>query len=684
MYRWTQQEGTPWPLGASWCPEEKQFNLALHAPFADCVQILFYSAGDQGSPVHVVPLDPLVNRSWSTWHCRLDASVVADKGIVYYAYQVRNPGQPGSDWDKVLLDPFARSVFFPAAFDRVAACRPGSNAGRAPLGHLPMPDSAFDWGNSVAPRHESDLVVYELHVKGFTMRDPSVPAAHRGTYLGIVDKVPYLKDLGVTAIELLPVYQFDPTEGNYWGYNPLNFFSPVEAYASVKGQQFNEFRQMVKALHDAGIEVFLDVVYNHTTEGNFNGPTYSFRGIANNDYYMMTEDRRNYWDASGTGNSLCATEPIVRRLVLESMRFWVNEMHVDGFRFDLATVLTRTDAGGVSTEQSLIHEIDSEPVLSGVRLIAEPWDTGGGAAGYELGQSWPGHPWRQWNGSYRDVVRQFVKSDPGLINTLITRIYGSDDLFPDSPGSSRRAFQSVNFLTCHDGFSLYDLVSYNDKHNQANGENNRDGNNSNLSWNCGWEGDPAPTDVQALRRRQVRNFFTLLMLSNGTPMFCAGDEFLNTQQGNNNPYNQDNTTTWLDWSLQQKNQDIYRFFQQMVSFRKAHPSIGPGRFWRSRVSWHGTEGAPDSGADSRSLAFFLDGSSLADDDLYVMANAYWEPLTFRIQQGRAGEWLLVVDTSAAAPDDFREASKRVAVTTLDYTVAARTVVVLLRPRQATI
>ena len=675
-YRWTTIEGTAVPLGLT--RVANQLNLSLYAPDADQVQLLLYSDEDYETPALVIPLDPMVHKSWTSWHCRLDADLIASKSVKYYAYQVRNPGQPGTDWDKILLDPLARSSLFPtgARSRRRLPTRLQRRQGAARAPRSAPPGRAPDarTRGPAAPRGgPPDLRDAR---QGLHPTDLSIPAAHRGTYLGVIDKIPYLQDLGVTAIELLPVYQYDPGERNYWGYSPLNFFSPVAAYASEKDCEVAEFRQMVKALHDHGIEVFLDVVYNHTPEGDFRGPNYSFRGIANNAYYMMARDEKDYWDASGTGNSLCSAEPVVRRMILDSMRLWVTEMGVDGFRFDLATVLTRTDDGEIDESHALIYEINGEPAFANVRLISEAWDAAGG---YDLGVAWPGLRWQQWNGKYRDLVRQFVKGDAGQVNELMTRIYGSSDLFPDDPVNARRAYQSVNFLTCHDGFCLYDLVSYDEKHNQANGENNQDGSDNNLSWNCGFEGDPAPDDVVALRHRQVRNFLAILLVSNGTPMFCAGDEFLNTQGGNNNPYNQDNETTWLNWSLLSKNQDNYQFFKRMIAFRKRHPSICTGRFWRSRVSWYGTQGAVDSSWDSRTLAFYLDGAAIPDDDLYVLINAYWQPLPFRIQQGQPGQWYRVVDTAAA--DSVRDDKDLVAIDGLDYQAQARSVVVLIRPRK---
>jgi len=476
----------------------------------------------------------------------------------------------------------------------------------------------------------------------------------------------------------MPVFQYDPDEGNYWGYMPLNFFSPHQGYAVVSSaaETMVEFKAMVKALHQAEIEVILDVVYNHTTEAGADGPTYSYRGICNSTYYLLDESMTHYRNDTGTGNVLRSAHPVVRKLIIDSLRFWVLDMHVDGFRFDLASIFSRNNDGSVNLNDApLISEIRGGAEYEGdVRLIAEAWDP----ASYELGRSFPGQSWSQWNGKFRDDVRAFVKSDPGKIGDLMTRLYGSSDLFPDDLDNAYHSYQTINYITSHDGFCLYDLVAYNTKHNLANGENNSDGTDNNLSWNCGWEGDQdVPPQVMQLRKQQVKNFFTILMVSNGTPMFCAGDEFMNTQRGNNNPWNQDNETTWLDWDLREKNKDIFRFFKGMIAFRKAHPSLARSRFWREDVSWYGVSGQVDLGYLSHSLAFCLHGSSQQDRDIYVMINTYWEDLNFQIQEGNAGQWMRVVDTSMPSPSDLFEIGKEKAILSLNYEVKARSVVVLL-------
>jgi glycogen operon protein len=599
----------------------------------------------------------------------------------YYAYSVSGPtvaGLRGFDPEKVLVDPYAKAVFFPQRFDRKLAIAPGPNAGKAPLGVLPARRATFDWAGDDSPRPESDAIIYELHLKGFTKNPNSgVHPSRAGTYAGLIEKIPYLKDLGITVVELMPIFQRDPHERDYWGYMPLNFFAPHAQYASNANndEQNLEFKNMVKAFHEAGIFVVLDVVYNHTCEGDHTGPTYSLKGMDATGYYMLSSDPASpYANYSGTGNTLNFSQAHVRKMVMDSLRYWKNEMHIDGFRFDLASVFSRNSDGSLNWGNApIFNEIAADPELGRLALIAEPWDVGA----YQLGRGFPGTTWLQWNACYRDDVRRFVRGDSGMVPHLMRRIYGSDDLFPDSREHSYHAFQSVNYIDCHDGFSLYDLVSYNQKNNWGNGQANQDGMDANYSWNCGHEGDQgAPTEVLALRRKQVKNFCCLLLLSNGIPMFRAGDEFLNTQYGNNNPYNQDNEISWLDWSQFQANQDIFRFFKNMIAFRKSHPSLCRSRFWREDISWYGVGPTVDLSADSRSLAFCLHGASQTDNDIYVMINAYWEALPFQIQEGTTQDWLRLVDTDLPSPNDFAEHG--LPLQELVYQVAPRSIVVLAR------
>lgn len=674
---WELIEGTPAPLGATWVEAYDAYNFALYSRHATSVTLLLYHENDPTTPVYQHQFDPQMNKTGRIWHCWVPASVTG--GATLYAYQVDGPFEPAHghrfDRQKVLLDPYALEVFFPPEYSRAACAAPGPTNGKAPLGVLPRKHEHFDWGVDPRPRHTHDMIVYELHVKGFTARSNSgVSEPLRGTFAGLVEKLPYIKELGVTVVELLPVHQYDPHEGNYWGYMTLNFFAPHQSYAS--GNPLDEFRAMVKTFHEAGIEIWLDVVYNHTSEGDEDGPTYSYRGIDNQDYYLLLANDGIYCNDTGCGNTIRCGHPAVRGLVTESLRHWAHMMHVDGFRFDLASILTRTSDGLLNLiDPPLIAEISAFAYQADLSLAAEAWDIGS----YQLGRSFPGQIWRQWNGKFRDDLRGFIKGDAGKVPALMQRLYGSDDLFPDTLAESYRPFQSINFLTAHDGFCLYDLVAYNQKHNMANGNNGTDGADDNVSWNCGWEGDDgAPAAVLELRRRQIKNLFSLLMLANGVPMFCAGDEFMNTQGGNNNPYNQDNETTWLDWDLQQQNGDMVRFFRLMIAFRKAHRSIGRSTFWRNDVSWYGTGPAVDMSDNSHTLAYCLRSASQRDGDLYVMINAYWEDLTFTIQEGRAGDWRRVVDTSLPSPDDVVEPGNEVQLASLDYRVPARSVVVLSR------
>jgi glycogen operon protein len=678
---WAETEGLPLPLGASWIEEERAFNFAVYAEHADSVKLFLYSPHDLANPIVIYQFASLRNKSGRIWHCRIPLEQMCDAR--YYAYSVSGQavaGLNGFDHEKVLLDPYAKRVFFPPGFDRKLAMKPGPNHERAPLGVLLEPCNAFDWSGEASPGPESDAIIYELHVKGFTENPNSgVDSLRAGTYAGLIEKIPYLKELGITVVELMPIFQRDPQEGDYWGYMPLNFFAPHAQYASSVDDdgQHLEFKNMVKAFHKAGIFVVLDVVYNHTCEGDHVGPTYSFKGFDASGYYMRSSDPASpYANYSGTGNTLNFNQPHVRKMVMDSLRYWKNEMHIDGFRFDLASVFSRNADGSLNWgDAPIFSEIAADPELGRLALIAEPWDVGG----YQLGRGFPGTTWLQWNARYRDDVRRFVRGDAGMVPDLMRRIYGSDDLFPDSRDHAYHAFQTVNYIDCHDGFTLYDLVSYNQKHNWKNGHDNQDGMDANYSWNCGHEGnESAPAEVLALRRKQAKNFFCLLMLSNGIPMFRAGDEFLNTQFGNNNPYNQDNKNSWLDWSQLETNQDIFRFFKGMIAFRKSHPSLCRSRFWREDISWYGVGPMVDRSPDSRSLAFCLHGASQDDDDIYVMINAYWQGLQFQIQEGTPQDWVKIVDTDLPSPDDFSESG--LPLQQPSYEVGPRSIVVLVRTK----
>ena len=544
-----------------------------------------------------------------------------------------------------------------------------------------MPED-FDWeGDRPLGLPFTDLVIYEMHVRGFT-RSPTSGVKFPGTFAGLREKIPFLKELGINCVEPTPIFEFDeceidrrhPRTGerlfNYWGYNTLAFCAPKASYAASgrAGMQVDEFKSLVKELHKSGIEIILDVVFNHTAEGGEDGPTLSFRGLDNRTWYLLTPEGR-YLNFSGCGNTLNCNHPVVRNFVLDCLRWWVAEYHIDGFRFDLASILARDPNGVALANPPLLEALAADPVLGTTKLIAEAWDAGGL---YQVG-SFPAYGrWAEWNGRYRDCLRKFLKGDHGQVGEMTGRLVGSPDLY-----AGRGPSASINFVTCHDGFTLADLVSYNDKHNEDNGEDNRDGASDNYSWNCGVEGPTDDPEVNALRQRQAKNFFCLLMLANGVPMFAAGDEFLRTQRGNNNPYNQDNETSWLDWSCIERHADFHRFAKRMIAFRKAHPSLGRPSFWCEDVRWYGVGRDIDLSFDSHSLAYCLHGASRDDCDLYVMINAYHEPLDFEIQESRPGGWRRAIDTGLDSPFDIAEPGEEAAVASLRYRVLPRSVVVLV-------
>ncbi len=528
-----------------------------------------------------------------------------------------------------------------------------------------------------------------MHVRGFT-RHPNSGVADqtRGTFAGLIEKIPYLQELGVTAVELLPVFQFDaqdcpPGKINYWGYAPVSFFAPYQAYSSRQDPlgPVDEFRDMVKALHRGGIEVILDVVFNHTTESDHGGPTLCFRGLDNTMYYTLERDRSRYADYTGTGNTLNANHPVVRRMILDSLRYWVEAMHVDGFRFDLASVLGRDATGQPIPNPPILWDIESDPALAGTKLIAEAWD----AAGlYQVG-SFIGDSWKEWNGRFRDDVRAFFRGEPGSVTRIADRLLGSPEIYGHE---EREAEQSVNFVTCHDGFTLNDLVSYDRKHNEANGEDNRDGSDDNHSWNCGMEGPTDDPAIETLRSRQVKNFLTVTMLSLGMPMILMGDEVRRTQFGNNNAYCQDNETSWLDWSLLDQHADVHRF----VTLLNARRILRGAEHERQRVSlnqliqqarkrWHGVRvGQPDWNEDSHSLAF---EAEVRQEKLrvYLILNAYWEPLDFElppVDDSGSDPWRRWIDTSLASPEDIVPWQRAPSLGGPTYRTEARSVVVLFR------
>jgi isoamylase len=681
--RATKRPGTSFPLGATVCAGGA--NFSVYSKYATGVQLVFFDRVDDARPTRVVDLDPAINRSYHYWH----AFVPDIKAGQIYGYRVDGPFDPSQghrfDRTKVLLDPYGRAVARPAGWSRAAACAPGDN-GPTALKSVVVDSSEYDWEDD-QPLHTpfTKTVLYEMHVGAFT-RNPNsgVPAPLRGTYRGLVEKIPYLKDLGITAVELLPVFAFDEQDApggvNDWGYQPASFFAPHAAYSSQPDLlgPLDEFRDMVKALHRAGIEVILDVVFNHTTEGGAGGPTICFRGFANRTYYILDENQASYADYTGCGNTFNANHSVVRRLILDSLRYWVTEMHVDGFRFDLAAILSRDEQGRPMASPPLLWDIESDPAFANIKLIAEAWD----AAGlYQVG-SFLGDSWKEWNGQFRDDVRAFVKGDAGTVHSLAFRISGSPDVYQHE---QREAEQSINFITCHDGFTLNDLVSYNAKHNEANGQNGQDGTTDNVSWNCGVEGPTDDRAIEQLRNRQVKNFLALTMLAVGTPMLLMGDEVRRTQRGNNNAYCINDETTWFDWSLVARHADIHRFTRALVALRlnRDLPIERRGMTLQELlrhqpVTWHGTSlNAPDWGHDSHSLAatvHLLGGRSR----LHMIVNAYWEPLEFQIPAASAAQpWRRIVDTSLDAPDDASTWTDAPAVQKSVYLVQPRSVVLLM-------
>jgi glycogen operon protein len=670
------------PLGAT--PQAGGVNFSLFSYHATQVELLLFDHPDQIQPSAVYNLDPATHRTGSYWHIFIPG---LQSGQLY-GYRLHGQVQPEQglrfDPSKLLLDPYARAVI-DDCYDRTQATRYGiENLATAMKGVVVDPD-AYDWeGDRPLRRQFYDAAIYELHVRGFT-RHPSsgLSQAKRGTFAGLVDKIPYLQQLGVRIVELMPVFQFDRQSApggrpNYWGYEPVSFFAPHRAYSSRQDPlgPVDEFRDMVKALHRAGIEVILDVVFNHTAEDNQNGPTLSLRGIDNRIYYLLDPHHpAEYINDSGVGNTLNANHTIVRRLIMDSLRYWVQHMHVDGFRFDLASVLSRGEDNLPTKDPPILWDIDSDPVLAGIKIIAEPWD----AAGlYQVG-SFAGDRWAVWNGRYRDTVRRFVKGDPGTVGDLGDAIAGSFQLFSQL---DRDPMRSVNFVTAHDGFTLNDLVSYNEKHNQANGEENRDGSNQNDSWNCGVEGPTGDPPVESLRQRQLRNFFTVLFLSEGRPMFLMGDEVRRTQKGNNNAYCQDNEISWFDWSLVDTNRDLGRFVSGLLHWRQNSVLYRDRRYWSepggTDIHWHGVRlGQPDWSQDSHSLAFELTGDDIREH-LVVLLNAYWEPLEFQLPplpQGR--RWARLVDTARPSPEDFSSPAELLPDGMISYRAQPRSAVALI-------
>jgi isoamylase len=669
--------GRPYPLGSTW--DGEGINFAIYADHATDVELcLFNDEDDQSEFIKI----KLAERTHHIWHIYIPGLAPGQ----LYGYRVSGPFDPENghryNANKLLIDPYAKGIAGVIDWhDALFGYIPGDEQGDLSFNELDSApfipksiviDQAYNWENEHPldiPYHES--IIYELHVKGFTKQHPEIPEEIRGTYAGLGHPVSinYLKSLGVTAVELMPVHQFvndrhlvEKGLTNYWGYNTIGFFSPDIRYASSseRGGQVLEFKNMVKAMHQAGIEVILDVVYNHTAEGNHMGPTLSFKGVDNQSYYRLTEDQRYYMDYTGTGNTLNANLPNVLRLIMDSLRYWITEMHVDGFRFDLAPALAR-ELHAVNKLSAFFDIIHQDPVISQVKLIAEPWDIGEG--GYQVG-NFP-HEWAEWNGKYRDCIRDYWRGADSMLGEFAQRFTGSPDLYQDD---LRRPTASVNFITAHDGFTLHDLVTYNDKHNLANGEENQDGERHNSSCNYGVEGETEDPEINLIRDRQKRNLLTTLFLSQGIPMLVAGDEFGRSQQGNNNAYCQDNEISWLNWV--KGDESLFAFTQQLIHLRKKHPVFCRRRWFQGMpikgigledIAWflpEGTEMEEHNWKEdfAKSLAIYLNGQDLkstgvhgeriTDDNFYLMFNAHYEGLDYNLPNERYGiEWIKVLDTS---------------------------------------
>jgi isoamylase len=671
------QAGTPLPIGG---PHQQGDGICfvLFSRHATGVRLEFYQNPNDSSPTRIIDLDPMRHRTGDIWHVWVRGIAVGQ----FYGYRIEGPYQPeeGHRFNphKLLLDPYARAIAGVESWDFSAARGYDSSSPLTDLSFSTVDNARttpkcivtrddFDWEMDSPPKHPaSDTVIYETHVRGFTIH-PNSGAVHPGTFAGLTERIPYLQDLGVTAIELMPVFEFNENESqllnpitgeklkNYWGYNPVAYFAPKQSY-SFEGSHWRqtvEFREMVKTFHRAGIEVILDIVLNHTAENDELGPTICWRGIENSIFYMLQENQPRYYkDFTGVGNTLNANHPVVRELVTSVLRYWVMHMHVDGFRFDLASVLGRDEHGNILRVAPLLEGIAEDPILRDVKIIAEAWDAGGA---YQVG-SFSTNRWTEWNGRFRDDVRRFWLGDAGMMGSFADRICGSSDLYQ---GSGKGPASSLNFVTCHDGFTLNDLVSYKQKHNSENGEFGHDGTDANYSDNCGVEGSSEDPGVESMRNRMIKNFLLTLFISRGVPMLLGGDEFRRTQRGNNNAYCQDNDMSWFDWSLVEKHKEIQRFTRGMIAIRRAHPVLRRETFYTdAEIKWLAPNGAPPEWADQRQKAFACLILGQTGPDLFLLFNADTGPVDFSIPALPAGKiWRLAVDTSRPAPDDLFDPGK---------------------------
>ena len=682
--------GRPYPLGATLF--DGGVNFSVFSANAEAVELLLFDRADQATPTHTILLDPQTNKTYYYWHAFVHG--IGDGQL--YGYRVHGPYRPEKglrfNAHKLLLDPYAAAVAYGSHRSRAEAYGLTENTASA-CKSVVVDRRGYDWGDDQPlGRPMEETILYEVHVRGLTAH-PSAGVNCPGTYRGVIDKIPYLQSLGVTAVELLPVHQYDPQDvertnpltgeplTNYWGYSPLAYFAPHLGYACTPDPRatVDEFRDMVKALHCAGIEVILDMVFGHTAESDEAGPTLSFRGLENKAYYLLDDpDESRYRNYTGCGNTVNCNHSVVRRLIVDCLHHWVQTYHIDGFRFDLASVLSRGEDGQPMDNPPILWEIESDPVLAGTKLIAEAWD----AAGlYQLG-SITGDRWAEWNGAFRDDVRRFVRGDPGTVRALAWRLTGSFDIFACKPSYASR--RSINYVTCHDGFTLADVVSYGTKHNQANAEGNRDGTDENYSSNYGVEGPATDPAILRLRRQQMKNLLALLLVARGTPMLLGGDEFGRTQGGNNNAYCQDNAISWFDWTFLRDNAGLHRFVRGLVAFRQRHLTLTTNHTLGDRpyaqmlevgVGFHGVRlDQPDWGYQSHSLAVYFQRVA-GDVGVYVIANAYGGPLTFALPSEHP--WKRVADTSLDPPDDLLDEEVAPVLGQPAYAVQPHSVVVLV-------
>jgi len=664
--------GFPYPFGATKCQDG--FNFSVFSRHARELSLCLFHP-EEDLPFLEIPLDPKYNKTGTMWHI----FVFHLPANYHYGYRANGPYSPlqGHLFDNrnILLDPYAKQVVGPFQW---------GHGKKIDISHIHKgvvdPYEFFDWGDDTHPLiPPQDLIIYEMHVRGFT-QDPSSGVHNRGTFLGCIEKIPYLKSLGINAVELMPIFEFNENEcllshpetdeplQNYWGYSTMNFFSPMRRYGTGERSVLTEFKMLVKALHSHGIEVILDVVYNHTNEGNQNGPIVSFKGLENTVYYMLAPNG-DYYNFTGCGNTFNCNHPVVRDFIRNSLRYWVTEMHVDGFRFDLASILVRSHDGIPLENPPLIEAITHDPVLANTKLIAEAWDAGGL---YQVGTFPAMGKWAEWNGKYRDDVRSFIKGSDGAAGAFATRLSGSEDLY----GKGRLPIHSINFITSHDGFSLADLVSYNEKHNASNGENNRDGDNNNLSWNCGVEGETEDLEILMLRERQRKNFLVALMVSQGIPMVLMGDEYGHTKKGNNNTWAHDSRLNWFQWDTLDASQSFLRFFQKIITFRRAHPVLIRSRFLGSKdITWHGLEPQQaDWSGNNRFIACSLP-DTLKNYTLYIAFNAFHTEMTINLPQ-REKPWHRHVYTYLSSPEDILDDEKAEKITTETFTLAPYSALIL--------